>query len=49
VLRADKVAVLEGGRIVEEGRPSDLLHRNSTFARLFGVEPAIDEAGAAAG
>jgi ATP-binding cassette subfamily B protein len=36
--RADRVVVLERGRIVEEGTASELLGRGGTFARLFGEE-----------
>ena len=34
--RADRVVVLERGRIVEEGTAAELLSRAGTFARLFG-------------
>ena len=36
--RADRVVVLEHGRIVEEGTAAELLGRHGTFARLFGGE-----------
>ncbi len=36
--RADRVVVLERGRIVEEGTAAELLGRHGTFARLFGGE-----------
>ncbi|MDE0649247.1 MAG: hypothetical protein OXI12_02765, partial [Gammaproteobacteria bacterium] len=36
--RADRVVVLERGRIVEEGTAAELLGRRGTFARLFGGE-----------
>jgi ABC-type multidrug transport system fused ATPase/permease subunit len=35
-LSADRVIVLDGARVVEAGRPYDLLARDGTFARLFG-------------
>ncbi|MEZ5285503.1 MAG: ABC transporter ATP-binding protein [Vicinamibacterales bacterium] len=35
-MAADRVVVLEGARVVEEGRPRDLVHRDGPFARLFG-------------
>jgi ATP-binding cassette subfamily B protein len=35
---ADRAVVLEGGRIVEDGVPRDLLERGGAFARLFGDE-----------
>ena len=36
--RADRVVVLERGRIVEEGAAEELLARRGAFARLFGGE-----------
>jgi len=33
--RADRVVVLEGARIVEDGEPRELLRRGQRFARLF--------------
>ena len=39
--RADRVVVLERGRIVEEGTAAGLLEGRGAFARLFG-EPATD-------
>jgi ABC-type multidrug transport system fused ATPase/permease subunit len=38
VLVADRVAVLSGGRVVEEGLAEDLMQRNGVFAALFGDE-----------
>ena len=35
--RADRVVVLEGGRIVEEGKAVALMQRGGSFARLFGL------------
>jgi ABC-type multidrug transport system fused ATPase/permease subunit len=35
---AERAAVLDGGRIVEDGSPLDLLERRGLFARLFGDE-----------
>jgi len=37
---ADRAVVLVGGRIVESGRPADLLRAGGTFAELFGEEVA---------
>jgi ATP-binding cassette subfamily B protein len=37
---ADRVVVLEGGRIVEEGAPSDLIHEGGRFATLVELEAA---------
>jgi ABC-type bacteriocin/lantibiotic exporter with double-glycine peptidase domain len=36
---ADRVHVLEGGRIVESGRPADLLAGDGPLARLFATRP----------
>ena len=36
VLRADRVVVLDGGRIVEEGRHADLVDGAGVYARLYG-------------
>jgi ATP-binding cassette subfamily B protein len=33
--RAERVIVLEGARVVEQGRPEELIARGGTFARLF--------------
>jgi ABC-type multidrug transport system fused ATPase/permease subunit len=38
ILVADRAVVLEGGRIVEEGVPGQLLGRGGPFSRLFGDE-----------
>lgn len=35
---ADRVAVLDGGRLVEWGSPSDLLQRGGTYARLHALQ-----------
>ena len=35
---ADKVVVLEGGRVVEQGAPSDLMAREGLFARMVGLQ-----------
>ena len=43
ILVADRAVVLDGGRVVEDGTPAELLERGEVFARLFG-----DEARAAA-
>lgn len=36
--RADRAVVLEGGRVVEQGRVDDLLARGGAFAAMFGPE-----------
>jgi ABC-type multidrug transport system fused ATPase/permease subunit len=38
VLVADRAVVLQGGRIVEEGLPEDLIRSGGPFAELFGDE-----------
>ena len=38
VLVADRAVVLEGGRIVEDGAPAELVGRGGAFASLFGDE-----------
>jgi len=38
---ADRAAVLDDGRVVEEGRPADLLERRALFADLFGDELGV--------
>jgi ATP-binding cassette subfamily B protein len=37
---ADRVAVLEGGRIVEQGSHVDLLARSARYRRLLALEAA---------
>jgi ATP-binding cassette subfamily B protein len=44
--RADRIVVLHGGRIVEQGRPAELLARGGRFARLWQageLEPPADD------
>jgi ATP-binding cassette subfamily B protein len=38
VMGADKIAVLESGRLVEEGRSDELIKRGGLFARLYGIQ-----------
>ena len=38
---ADRAVVIEDGRIVESGRPTDLLEADGAFAALFGDEVAV--------
>jgi ATP-binding cassette subfamily B protein len=44
VQRADRILVLEAGRIVEEGRHADLLRRGGLYARLAELQFALDAA-----
>jgi energy-coupling factor transporter ATP-binding protein EcfA2 len=37
---ADRVLVMEAGRIVEEGSPADLIDAGSRFAALAGLDEA---------
>jgi ATP-binding cassette subfamily B protein len=39
-LEADRVVLLDKGRIVEEGTPAELLARNGRFAALLELEAA---------
>jgi ATP-binding cassette subfamily B protein len=38
VMGADKIAVLEDGRLTEEGCGDELIARNGLFARLYGIQ-----------
>jgi subfamily B ATP-binding cassette protein MsbA len=40
VMRADQVIVLQDGRLVERGRPADLLKSNGRFEELYGLQRA---------
>ena len=44
VLKADRIAVLEAGRIVELGRHEDLLRRGGLYARLAELQFDLDQA-----
>jgi ATP-binding cassette subfamily B protein len=35
---ADKIAVLEHGRLVEEGAGEELIKHNGLFARLYNIQ-----------
>ena len=38
ITHADRILVLDGGRLVEEGRHADLLHAGGLYARLYGAQ-----------
>ena len=42
---ADRIVVLEGGKIVETGRHAELLAREGTYARLYRIQYATERAG----
>ena len=44
IRHADRIVVLEDGRIVEEGRHEDLLARNGVYARLYYLQFRPEEA-----
>ena len=35
---ADKVVVLDGGHVVEQGAPAQLMEQNGLFARMVGLQ-----------
>lgn len=38
VANADKVVVLEGGKVAEQGTPDELVHKNGVYARLYAAQ-----------
>src|SRR5262249_10970263 len=44
VQRATRILVMEGGRIVEEGRHADLVRHNGLYSRLAELQFALDAA-----
>jgi ATP-binding cassette subfamily B protein len=44
VQRADRILVLDAGRIVEEGRHADLMRKGGLYARLAELQFALDAA-----
>jgi subfamily B ATP-binding cassette protein MsbA len=49
VRNADRIIVLSGGRIVEEGRHDDLLNRGGEYTKLYQLQFRVEEAIAPAG
>ena len=45
VAKADRVVVLEGGRIVQDGTIATLSREEGTFQRMFGAEESLSTAG----
>jgi subfamily B ATP-binding cassette protein MsbA len=45
--RADRILVLDQGRIVESGRHAELLAAGGTYARLYNTQYAVHGAGSA--
>jgi ATP-binding cassette subfamily B protein len=43
VMGADKIVVLDGGRVVEQGAPEDLLAAGGTFARMVSLQSKTAE------
>src|SRR5262249_24736028 len=44
VQRADRILVLDAGRVIEEGRHADLMRRGGLYARLAELQFALDAA-----
>lgn len=43
VMGADKIVVLDRGRVIEQGVPSDLLQRDGAFARMVALQAKASE------
>jgi len=43
VMGADKIVVLDGGRVVEQGAPEDLLATGGPFARMVSLQSKAAE------
>ncbi|RLE95524.1 MAG: ABC transporter ATP-binding protein [Thermoprotei archaeon] len=41
VVNADRIIVLDGGRVVEEGRHEELLKKGGVYARLYGIQLGV--------
>jgi ATP-binding cassette subfamily B protein len=46
---ADRILVIDGGRVVEQGKHADLLSRSGLYARLYSTQFNPQAAGEAAG
>ena len=46
VLRADRIVVMDEGRVVEEGRHAELVARGGLYARLAALQFGADAEGA---
>lgn len=45
VMRADQVIVMQDGRVIERGKPADLLRSNGRFEELYELQRTMDAAG----
>jgi len=43
VVEADEILVMEGGRIVERGRHTDLLEKNGVYAHMWALQQQAEE------
>ncbi|RLE98083.1 MAG: ABC transporter ATP-binding protein [Thermoprotei archaeon] len=41
VVNADRIIVLDGGRVVEEGRHEELLKKGGVYAKLYGIQLGV--------
>jgi ABC-type multidrug transport system fused ATPase/permease subunit len=47
IRNADKIVVLDHGRVVETGNHAELLARNGTYAKLYAINYGLSHSGAA--
>ena len=43
LMEADRILVLEDGRIAQEGTHEELIHRPGLYAGIFRIQRAVDE------